>query len=160
MEAEEHRSLLSTKIAQIVKLLETCTAAKRTTVQEPPQHTLYTEDPPPESNPNAILPTISDHLYPGTRTKNGSGAQEITHLPKLSIPLFSDDILEWQSFWDCFETAVHNNPALSGVQKLNYLLAQLQGSALHVITGLLLTNTSYGHSVTLLQDIGTGNLTN
>ena len=54
--------------------------------------------------------------------------------------------------WGCFETAVHNNPTLSGIQKLNYLRAQLQGSALRVITGLPLTNTSYGHSVTLLQD--------
>ena len=78
--------------------------------------------------------------------------QDITRLPKLSIPLFSGDILDRQSFWDCFETAVHNNPALSGVQKLNYLRAQLQGGALRVISGLPLTNDSYNDSVTLLQD--------
>ena len=111
-----------------------------------------TEDPPSKSNHSLAPPTISDHSSPGTRPQNGSGVHEIIRLPKLSIPLFSGDILEWQSFWDCFETAVHNNPALSGVQKLNYLRAQLQGSALCVITGLPLTNTSYGHSVTLLQD--------
>ena len=47
---------------------------------------------------------------------------------------------------------MHNNPALSGVQKLNYLRAQLQGGALCVISGLPLTNESYNDSVTLLQD--------
>ena len=47
---------------------------------------------------------------------------------------------------------MHNNPALSGVQKLNYLHAQLQGGALCVISGLPLTNDSYNDSVTLLQD--------
>ena len=66
MEAEEHHSLLLTNIAQIVKLLEACTAAKRTNVQEPPQHT--SEDPPPESDPSAVPPTTSDHSPPGTRT--------------------------------------------------------------------------------------------
>ena len=150
MEAEEHHSLLSTNIALIIKLLEACTTAKCTTVQEPLQHTI--KDPPPESDPSAVLPTTSDHLPPGNRTQNGSGAQEMTRLPKLSIPLFFGDILERKSFWDCFETAVHNNPPLSGVEKLKYLRAQLQGSAIRVITGLLLTNTSYGHLVTLLQD--------
>ena len=70
----------------------------------------------------------------------------------LSIPLFSGNVLEWQSFWDSFETAVHNNPTLTGVQKLNYLHAQVQDSAPCVIAGLPLTNATYSHSVTLLQD--------
>ena len=119
MEAEEHHSLLSTHIAQIVKLLEACTAVKHATIQVPFQQT--TEDSPSESNHSVAPPTILVHSLPRTRPQTGSGAQEITCLPKLSIPLFSGDILEWQSFWDCFETAVHNNPAQSGVQKLNYL---------------------------------------
>ena len=59
MEAEEHHSLLSTHIAQIVKLLEACTAVKHATVQVPLQ--LTTEDPPSESNHSVAPPTISDH---------------------------------------------------------------------------------------------------
>jgi len=41
---------------------------------------------------------------------------------------------------------------LSGVQKLNYLRAQLQGGALHTIAGLPLTNLNYDHSVALLKE--------
>ena len=38
------------------------------------------------------------------------------------------------------------------MQKLNYLRAQVQESALRVIANLLLTNASYAHSVALLHD--------
>lgn len=34
---------------------------------------------------------------------------ETTRLPKLSIPIFSGNTLQWQSFWDYFEAAVHHN---------------------------------------------------
>ena len=90
MKAEEHHSLLSTHIAQIVKLLEACTVVKHATVQVPLQRT--TEDPPSESNHSVAPSTISVHSSPGTRPQTGSGAQEITSLPKLRNPLFSGDI--------------------------------------------------------------------
>ena len=51
------------------------------------------------------------------------GNQGITRLPKFNIPVFSGDLLNWQSFWDCFEAVIHWNPSLTGVQKLNYLRA-------------------------------------
>jgi len=53
----------------------------------------------------------------------------LTRLPKLDLPQFSGNPLFWQAFWDSFETAVHNNAALTGVQKLSYLRAQLKGEA-------------------------------
>ena len=66
----------------------------------------------------------------------------------LSIPIFSGDLLTWQSFWDCFDSAVNSNTTLSDVQKLSYLRAQLQGDASRVVAGFSLTNTSYKESVT------------
>ena len=45
----------------------------------------------------------------------------IGQLPKLSLPTFSGDPLQWQMFWDSFDAAVHSNVSLSGVQKFNYL---------------------------------------
>ena len=53
-----------------------------------------------------------------------AGNQGIT---KLNISVFSGDSLHWQSFWDCFEAAMHCSPSLAGVQKLNYLQAELRG---------------------------------
>ena len=67
------------------------------------------------------------------------------------MPKYDGDPLDWQPFWDCFESAIHLNPNLSGVQKLSYLRAQLEGEAARVITGLTLTNSNYEHSVDLLK---------
>ena len=57
----------------------------------------------------------------------------------------------WQSFWDAFEAAVNSNSSLDGVQKFNYLRAQIQGEASHAIAGLPLTSANYDHAVALLK---------
>jgi len=61
-------------------------------------------------------------------------APSVSQLPKLSLPTFLGDPLKWQSFWDSFEAAVNSNSTLDGVQKFNYLRAQIQGEASCAIT--------------------------
>jgi len=78
--------------------------------------------------------------------------QNVSLPPKLSLPTFIGDSLHWQTFWDSFDAAVHSNPSLSGVQKFNYLHAQLHGNAAGVIDGFPLTDDNYAHSVTLLKN--------
>ena len=68
------------------------------------------------------------------------------------MPTFSGNTLEWQPFWDGFDAAVHTNPAISEVQKLNYLRSLLKGEASQVIAGFPLTSDSYEHSLALLKD--------
>ena len=58
----------------------------------------------------------------------------------------------WQTFWDSFSAAVHTNPNLTGVQKFNYLRAQLKGDATRVVAGFPLTDVNYQHSITLLRE--------
>ena len=70
---------------------------------------------------------------------------------KLILPTFSGDPLTWQTFWDSFYAAVHANTTLSGIQKFNYLKAQLQGDAARAIDGLPLSELNYTHSIALLQ---------
>jgi len=72
-------------------------------------------------------------------------------LPKLTLPTFSSDPLTWQSFWDSFYAAIHANTSLSGMQKFNYLKAQLQEDAARAIDGLPLSELNYTHSIALLQ---------
>ena len=56
------------------------------------------------------------------------GAGELMHsprvmLPKLSLKRFNRDLTKWMTFWDTFESAVHNNPTLTSIDKyLNSLL--------------------------------------
>ena len=55
----------------------------------------------------SVNPTVSNSSY------------SMSRLPKLALPTFDGNPLGWQSFWDSFCTAVHDNPYLSNVQKLN-----------------------------------------
>ncbi|XP_065900135.1 uncharacterized protein [Dysidea avara] len=123
LQTEEINSSISTAKAKITQRLRS-TISTTTEVRTSRDHT---------SPPSAVLP-------------------QVTRLPKLELPQFNGDPLVWQTFWDCFEAAVHSNTSLTGVQKLSYLRAQLHGDAARVIAGFQLTNDNYGHSVTLLKD--------
>ena len=59
-------------------------------------------------------------------------------LPKLTLPKFSGDVLEWQSFWDQFKVNVHDSD-LSVVSKFSYLLSLLQGEAKQASPSSLVT---------------------
>ena len=73
-------------------------------------------------------------------------------LPKLVLPSFNGNPLEWQSFWDTFRSAVHDNSTISDVQKFNYLREQLRDGAERVIARLPLTNANYAKSIQLLEE--------
>lgn len=73
-------------------------------------------------------------------------------LPKLTLPSFSGNLLEWQNFWDSYETAVHCNPTLSEVQKFNYLKSLVEGDAARAISGFAMSNTNYVNAVDLLKE--------
>jgi hypothetical protein len=73
-------------------------------------------------------------------------------LPKLTLPIFTGNILEWQTFWDSFESSVHNNVSLSDVQKFTYLRSLLHDDAARVIQGFPLTHSNYTQAVALLRE--------
>ena len=81
-----------------------------------------------------------------------SVSQNVSRLPKLTLPTFEGDPLEWQTFWDSFNSAVHSNNVLSDVQRLNYLRAHLGGEASRALAGFPLTSANYRQSVDLLRD--------
>ncbi|KAK3737886.1 hypothetical protein QZH41_012856, partial [Actinostola sp. cb2023] len=72
-------------------------------------------------------------------------------LPKLIIKRFKGEATEWQSFWDSFKSAVHDNASLSGIDKFNYLKSLVEGSAETTIAGLQLTEANYQAAINLLQ---------
>ena len=47
-------------------------------------------------------------------------------LPKLERKRFSGRPTEWQVFINCFDSAVHSNPKLSNIDKMNYLRALIE----------------------------------
>ena len=91
------------------------------------------------------------HAEKDTRT-NTLGLHAVsTKLPKLQIAPFTGNIMHWQSFWDAFKSAIHDNVGLTSIDKFNYLRSLLEGKARRVIEGLDLTSLNYENAVGLLK---------
>ncbi|XP_074653606.1 uncharacterized protein LOC141907762 [Tubulanus polymorphus] len=72
-------------------------------------------------------------------------------LPKLQLPKFDGNILNWQTFWGLFDAAVHSSSSFSDVEKFAYLKCQLLGEAKGCIDGLPLTEENYRTAIKLLK---------
>lgn len=58
-------------------------------------------------------------------------------LPKLAVPKFDGDIVNWRTFWKQFCISIHNRSNLSDSEKLAYLWQPIKdGSAKNMIEGL------------------------
>ena len=118
------------------------------------------EDPPlgqqPRDNSNSASDENSGNTVKSSYVSNSSvyssQSSQFHKLPKLSLPIFTGNILEWQTFWDSFESSVHLNGSLSDIQRFSYLRSLLQGDAARVIEGFPLTNTNYMQAVDLLTE--------
>ena len=73
-------------------------------------------------------------------------------LPRFEIKKFSGDQTGWKSFIESFDAAVHANPDLSDIEKMNFLVNHVQDEAENVIKGLLLSNDNYSVAKQMLQD--------
>ncbi|XP_011171899.2 uncharacterized protein LOC105204508 [Solenopsis invicta] len=65
-------------------------------------------------------------------------------LPKLELPKFSGDQLEWEGFRNLFRSLVHDVTGVPKVQKLQYLMGCLTGEAAEVVAGVPLTALMMG----------------
>ena len=98
---------------------------------------LKKDNNPPSSNdtPNNIM----------SRNSNSNGK-----LPSLNIKQFYGNPLEYQSFWDSFRAAVHENDTLRDITKFNYLKSHLKGQALSAISGISLSEENYSEAIEIL----------
>ena len=94
--------------------------------------------------PHAIISTEDS-------TATGTAAGLHVKLPKLSLKKFGGDLTKWMTFWDTFESSVHNNPSLSKIDKFNYLNSLLESAAAESIAGLTLTSVNYDEAVATLK---------
>lgn len=105
-----------------------------------------------KSNTTVTTPPTSHAEDDSHRPRDTSArSAPASRLPKLDLPRFSGDPLRWQTFWDSFKAAVHSNSNLTGVEKFNYLRAQLDGEASRTVSGFTLTDANYEQSVSLLE---------
>ena len=85
-----------------------------------------TTDTTPHPSASASQPLDAAHINTNASNNNGQSAPQIStsstqfsKLPKLTLPTFDGDILQWQSFWDYFESSIHSNGNLTDVQKFD-----------------------------------------
>ncbi|XP_071136836.1 uncharacterized protein [Mytilus edulis] len=112
--------------------------------------TSYAAPSLPQSNDAARILTETSQIATSISTSSYTVPSAISsnhRLPKLTLPTFNGNILEWPSFWDSYESAVHYNPTLTDVQKFK---AQLENEAAQTITGFSLTNANYAEAVNVL----------
>lgn len=72
-------------------------------------------------------------------------------LPRMNMPVFSGNYLEWQSFFDLFDSLVHKNPTLKNSQKLYFLKMNLAGEAASLISHLKIEDANYESALQKLK---------
>ncbi|GBN80335.1 hypothetical protein AVEN_65111-1 [Araneus ventricosus] len=78
--------------------------------------------------------------------------KQVVRLPKLTIPKFNGDSLYWNSFWNSFRVAIHNNTSLSKVEKFNYLRSYLSANAQSAIERFSISDENYDSVVEILKN--------
>ena len=73
-------------------------------------------------------------------------------LPKMKLPIFKGDLLEWKAFWASFDALIHSRSNLEPVVKFTYLNSCLSGEPKDLIKALAVTPATYTVAVSLLQD--------
>ena len=91
-----------------------------------------------------------DSVGDDARSCAGS-ADPSVRLPKLQLPKFSGNVLEWPQFWDAFSVTVDASD-LPDVTKLTYLRSLLIGEAAKSVEGLALCQTNYKTTCDILKD--------
>ena len=73
--------------------------------------------------------------------------------PKLEISKFNGNILNWQSFWDQFNLAIHTKTNISDIDKFSYLKSFLCDSALCIVLGLSLSSLNYSNAISYYKNV-------
>jgi hypothetical protein len=73
-------------------------------------------------------------------------------LPKLYIPTFDGNLLDWVSFRDIFSSTVGNSTPLSDANKLAHLKSLVTGEASRLIKSLILSDANYHIAWTALNE--------
>ncbi|GFT68470.1 uncharacterized protein TNCV_4585411 [Trichonephila clavipes] len=64
-------------------------------------------------------------------------------LPRIKLPVFTSNYIDWISFRDLFLASVGNNSTLSDSQKLQYLKLSVKGEAATLLQSIQITNDNY-----------------
>ena len=73
-------------------------------------------------------------------------------LPKIDVPHFNGNILNWRSFWEQFDVAIHSRTTLLNTGKMTYLQSSIKDStAKSTIDGLSQSGDNYQEAIDSLK---------
>jgi hypothetical protein len=91
------------------KLIDKTKKIEATLSSRQPQNTNESSTTATSEVPQENTTATNTHEIPSS-TPNGNVS---ARLPKLILPNFKGETTKWQSFWDSFKSAVHENTTLS-----------------------------------------------
>ena len=74
-------------------------------------------------------PTYPTTIITTTPTSTPPTRFKTVQLPKIALPTFNGNLMEWTQFWGQFKQAVHSNPELTNPNKLAYLRDSIRDPA-------------------------------
>ena len=98
-------------------------------------------------NPISLSSVESARVRESSHTKLGPKVK----LPKLTLKRFTGEITAWSTFWESFESSIHQNTGLSNIVKFNYLSSLLESTAADAISGLVITSNNYKEAISVLK---------
>jgi len=148
----EHESI-EHEVAEASKITDEITLAVvriDSTLKSLQINSLITSIPSTSTGNVSLSPQSGLLLHGATATLN---VKIRAKLPKLEMKRFNvRSTAGWQAFIDCFDSAVHSNPKLSNIDKMNYLKSLVEGPAATSIKGLPLTSENYNSARKILEE--------
>ena len=108
------------------------------------------EQTPQNPEQNLTVQQVVNEINQSTVTTSPSFVAR-TRLPKLTLPKFKGNVANWTTFWDSFQSAIHNKD-INDVDKFNYLNSLLEGAASRAIKGLTISEANYKSAVEILKE--------
>ena len=105
---------------------------------------------PEENSDSNIISQNNDQTR--NETSNPSHRFQKVKYPDLKIPTFSGSFDTWLSFFDSFNSMIHNDPDLPTIQKFHYLKSCLAGNAANILSSLATTTENYKVAWDLLKN--------
>jgi len=102
---------------------------------------------------NVIVANLkSNSSIPNSHNNKSQASIQSLILPRIEIPKFDGNIIEWCSFRDMFISLVHNNEHYTDIERFHYLLCYLLGPALTIVKAVPLAAENYSIAWNALKD--------
>ncbi|GAB0089833.1 hypothetical protein DMENIID0001_044500 [Sergentomyia squamirostris] len=131
-----HRELLAQQLAQLQVTWQTIEERERTQRRE--------------SRPGLDNLDVQG-TYDNTLQTTHNFFNQLPKLPAIQIKRFSGEEKDWPLFIELFTSVFHDNPTLSNVQKMQYLLSYLEAQPKKLICHLALTHSNYASALSILK---------